>query len=294
MMIRRAFYIQILLMVALLSGAPLLVSADELISVSAQVDGVAPGGGGGGGGGGSISSPTSVVFSGRAYPLSKVTILKDGVIAVTTIAGPNAEFSASISNLTQGNFTFTVFGEDSSLRHSSLFTFPLYITSGVSTTVSGIFITPTIGIDKSEVKQGDNLIIFGKSAPLSNVVIAVNSAQEIFSNTVTDSVGAYLFNFDTSVLEIGQHSTKSRATLQNEASTYSPLVSFSVGTTSVQAPVLCARKGDLNSDCRVNLIDFSILAFWYKKSNVPARVDLNNDTSVTLIDFSIMAFNWTG
>src|SRR3989338_4007834 len=46
------------------------------------------GGGGGGGGGGIVSAPsTSAVFSGKAYPGSTVTLLKDAQIAATTIAG---------------------------------------------------------------------------------------------------------------------------------------------------------------------------------------------------------------
>ncbi|MFA6385357.1 MAG: dockerin type I domain-containing protein, partial [Candidatus Paceibacterota bacterium] len=53
-------------------------------------------------------------------------------------------------------------------------------------------------------------------------------------------------------------------------------------------------RGDLNCDNHVNLIDFSIMAYWYKKINPPEKVDLNNDGKITLVDFSIMAFNWTG
>src|SRR3989338_3285643 len=44
----------------------------------------------GGGGGNSSSSPsipdTNVVFSGKAYPLSRVSIVKDGQMVVTTLA----------------------------------------------------------------------------------------------------------------------------------------------------------------------------------------------------------------
>ena len=43
------------------------------------------GGGGGGGGGGATSAETGVIFSGRAYPLSKVGILKDGQLILPKI-----------------------------------------------------------------------------------------------------------------------------------------------------------------------------------------------------------------
>jgi hypothetical protein len=35
---------------------------------------------------------TSVTFTGKAYPLSKVFVLKDGQITASSIAGPNASF----------------------------------------------------------------------------------------------------------------------------------------------------------------------------------------------------------
>jgi hypothetical protein len=50
----------------------------------------------------------------------------------------------------------------------------------------------------------------------------------------------------------------------------------------------------MNNDRRVNLVDFSIAAYWYKRSSPPASVDLNGDGKVDLVDFSIMAFYWTG
>src|SRR3989338_10019043 len=63
-------------------------------------------GGGGGGGGGSFSPPstpqTAVNFSGRAYPKSTVTLLKDAQIAATTIAGADANFQISLSGLSTG------------------------------------------------------------------------------------------------------------------------------------------------------------------------------------------------
>ena len=57
-------------------------------------------------------------------------------------------------------------------------------------------------------------------------------------------------------------------------------------------------KGDANGDRKINLIDFSIAAYWYKRALTPqaksSGVDVNGDGKVDLIDFSIMAFNWTG
>ena len=256
------------------------------------------GGGGGSGGGGSITvvSDTGVNFSGRAYPLSKISILKDGQLALTTIAGPDSKFNATLGNLSTGDYTFSVYGTDKNGVRSSPFTFPVFITAGSTTNIGGIFIAPTISVDKSEVKKGDNIAIFGQSTPSSQVVISVHSQQELFKNTESDADGVYLHNLDTSPLEMGSHVTKSKALVGGEISSFGDTVSFVVGTKNVPVQVSksCSTKGDVNGDCKINLVDFSVAAYWYKKKNPPAKVDLNNDNAVNLIDFSIMAYYWTG
>lgn len=66
-----------------------------------------------------------------------------------------------------------------------------------------------------------------------------------------------------------------------------------------ETPGLCFRKGDLNDDCNVDLVDFSIAAYWYKKPlserfRAIEAQKLSGDGEVTLKDFSIMAYWWTG
>ncbi len=257
-------------------------------------------GGGGGGGGGTIATVTSVGFSGRAYPLSKVTVLKDGQIAITTIAGPDANFSISLTGLSAGSYTFSVFGEDSEGRRSSPFTFQVSITGGATTNIGGIFIAPTISVDKSEVKKGDDIAIFGQSAPTAEITINVNSDEPFFVKTTTDKDGVYLYNFDTSPLEYGQHSARSKMALLGMVSSFSNSVSFVVGTKTVFAKLTKApAKGDLNGDKKMNLIDFSIAAYWYKRPlsaqfKLTESEYLNGDGKIDLVDFSIMAFYWTG
>ncbi len=146
---------------------------------------------------------------------------------------------------------------------------------------------------------GDNLAIFGQSVPQADIIISVNSEEEFFGKIVADSDGIYLYNFDTILLDYGSHTAKSKASIGNQLiSGFSYLVSFKVGTKNVvngeeKEPEILL-KGDPNNDGRVNLVDFSIAAYWYKKSSPPANVDLNSDGKVDLIDFSIMAYYWTG
>jgi hypothetical protein len=281
------------------AGGTLSCKADCTFNTSSCTTG----GGGGGGGGGAYIPPvpeTKVIFSGRAYPKSTVTLLKDAQIAATTIAGSDANFQISLSGLSGGNYIFSLYSEDREGRRSSLLTFPVSVTSGATTKVSGIFIAPTIAVDKTEVKRGDNIAIFGQSAPQAEITIAVNSEEEFFAKTIADVSGVYLYNLGTEILDYGSHFTKSKSAKDGEISSFSQAVSFLVGTKNVFAqPTKCPAKADLNNDCRVNLIDFSIAAYWYKRQisaefAIKEKERLNGDGKIDLVDFSIMAYYWTG
>jgi hypothetical protein len=272
----------------------------NVIATSTQVSSAPTNGssGGGGGGGGTISTGSAVTFSGRAYPLSKVSVLKDGQIAVTTIAGPDARFSVVLSGLNAGSYNFALYGEDSSNRRSALFTFPTTLSANSQAIISGIFITPTLAADKVEVKRGDNLALFGQTTPESQVTIQVNSETELFLRSTTGTDGAYLYNLDSSLLEYGNHQAKAKSTVASEISSFGTAAGFIVGTqnrVADQTATACANlRGNINNDCKVNLVDFSVLAYWYKRTNPPANIDLNGDHLINLVDFSILIFNWTG
>ena len=278
------------------SSGTLTCNSNCTFNTSACTSAPPPSSGGGGGGGyTAVPVTTSVVFSGRAYSKSTVTLLKDAQIAATTIADANANFQVSVSGISGGNYIFAVYSEDSKGIRSSLLTFPVSVTSGITTNVGGIFIAPTIAVDKSEVKRGDNIAIFGQSAPNGEITVAISSEEEFFGKTAADQNGAYLYNFDTAQLDMGQHFTKSKAARDGTISSFSKAISFAIGTKNVVAELpKVAAKGDMNSDKRVNLVDFSIAAYWYKRISPLASVDLNSDSKVDLVDFSIMAFYWTG
>ena len=67
-----------------------------------------------------------------------------------------------------------------------------------------------------------------------------------------------------------------------------------VGVGVAPAPV-CNHPPDVNKDGRIDLIDFSIMAFWWKRDiGTDNASDLNCDSRVDLVDFSILAYHWTG
>jgi len=269
---------------------------------TAPVTPTAPSGGGGGGNyspsvsPSSSASQTGVIFSGKAIPKSIITLLKDAQVLATTVSDGKADFEMTAYNVSAGNYNFSVYTEDNNGIRSSLHTFPVSVTSGVISKIGNIFIAPTIATDKSEVRKGDTVTIFGQSTPLSEVSIHVNSDNEFIIKKTTDISGAYLLNFDTSDLEIGQHNTKSKIAHDGEISSFSKVINFSVGTKNVFVPLpeKVLLKGDANGDRKINLVDFSVAAYWYNRPSPPKNIDLNGDGRVTLIDFSILAYNWTG
>ena len=94
---------------------------------------------------------------------------------------------------------------------------------------------------------------------------------------------------------MGDHSAKTEASVSGEVSSYGASIAFSVGDANVLRPTTSnVGKADINGDSKVNLVDFSILDYWYHRANPPAKVLLDGGTSVDLTDFSIMAFHWTG
>jgi hypothetical protein len=281
---------------------------DGFSSYSAEVNATTqsapspPGGGGGGGGGGTPPpSGTAVIFHGRAYPASYVTLLRDGQIAALTKAGPDAMFDITLSSISPGIYSFGVWAEDIKGYRSPTQTFITSVVSGATSVISGIFLAPTIATDKTEVQRGNVIDIFGYSAPLANVSVIVSSDEELLKKASADTAGAWLYKFDSYEVNYGDHSARSRSTFVSDISDFSKMVTFKVGTRDVyaQAPTKCPKRADLNADCKVNLVDFSIAAYWYKRALSAAfalieKDRLNGDGLINLQDFSIMAYYWTG
>lgn len=257
---------------------------------------VPPPGGGGGGGGETIIAPPQILVKGLAYPSSKITILKDGQIAAMTLAGSDAKFEVGLSGLSAGDYNFGLWAADSTGQRSTTRTFSLTIISGVNLVVSGVFLPPTISLDKAEVKRGDLLNIFGQTVPSAEVSIAIGSDVLLLKKVSVNEQGVWFYKLDTSEIAYGDHTATARSTTKEDISDFSQLAYFTVTASSRENPILKTwiLKGDLNNDNRVNLIDFSIAAYWHKRSSPPSKVDLNGDGVIDLQDFSIMAYYWTG
>ncbi len=263
------------------------------VSVTPTGTTVTSGGGGGGGGGGGSTDSGGVAVSGMAYPNTKVTLLKDGAIVSTVVADPGAGFRMTVSSLAPGTYIFGVYTQDANGLKSPTYTFPVTITKSVTVTVDNIFLAPTIGVDSSEVKQGDPIGIFGTTAPNATVTLHVHSSTDFTNIIAASSVGRWFKQFDTSVLELGDHVTYSRSAQNDQVTDQSNTVAFVVGDQTLKNTN--KNRSDLNNDGSVNIIDFSMLLYyWNRTPPVTSKADINKSGIVDIIDLSIMLYDWTG
>jgi cysteine-rich repeat protein len=258
-------------------------------------------GGGSTGGGGSSSSggkdnvlgETQVTLQGKAYPNVTVNILEDGESVGTVRTNSRAEFLFNLGT-EPGTVSFSFWANDSSANRSSTFTTTFDVTQGAVTSVNGIMIPPTIRTTTTQVNPGAVVRFEGQTIPSATVEVSIDNGARTLTTT-SDATGKWSIDLNTTGLSVATHTAKARfiegtGTLRRE-STYGSILQLFVGVEGRPT-----SNADLNRDGKVNLIDFSILVFWWGtpggNSNPPA--DINSNAKVGLEDFSILLFNWTG
>jgi hypothetical protein len=273
------------------------------------------GGSGGGGGGGSgagsgasggggfegtagpyRSGDGQVTITGFTAPRSSVTFLVDGKIAKTTNAGSNGEYTVILDLIARGAYTFGVYSTDPARIKSSTFSTSFTVTGARASTLSNILIPPSILVTPDPATPGSPITISGYSLPNATITIenerdASAASRKVFSAT-SNSSGVWSISVDTTGFTNGTYKTRAKASQGvGLATNFSNYTVYGVGQAATRA-----LNTDLNRDGKVNLVDFSILLFWWGTaggdSNPPA--DINSDTRVNLTDFSILLFNWTG
>ncbi len=257
-----------------------------------------PAGGGNGGGGDfngvtPVRAQTRVVLEGKAYPGASINVLKDGTIVGVIQATQSADFTYETSDVTAGATTFGFWATDSLGLRSITFTTTFQVSQNAVTTVSNVFLPPTIDVRTRKVKVTDLLDAFGATAPSAKVSLYVDKEKNPRSVATSSSAGLWGANMPALGLQDEAfHSVKAifeQFGVGDQAkSGFSQAVNFYVGLRDVATP----KNGDMNGDGKVNLVDFSILLFHFGTDHEIA--DLNADGKVNLTDFSILLFNWTG
>ena len=258
------------------------------------------GGGSTGGGGGSntggrdtILGDTQISIQGQAYPNATVNILIDGESVGTVRTNSKGDFLFNVST-EPGTASLSFWANDNSGTRSATVNTTFDITQGAVTNLSGVLIPPTIKTSTATVNPGAVIVLSGQTVPSVNVEVSIDNGKKTLTTT-SDAFGNWTVQFDTSTVSIDTHTAKARfitgANALKTESTYGTALSLFVGVAGK-----ATNNSDLNRDGKVNLIDFSILIFWWGtpggNSNPPADINLN--ARVGLEDFSILLFNWTG
>lgn len=239
----------------------------------------------------------SAVFKGYAYPDSSIVLIKNGLILHELPVNIDGTFEIPVRNIIPGVHTFNLFVKDASGLSSSKVTYTIIITSGIITEISGIYMPPTITTNKTEVALGDDITFSGKSIPKSEVTVTLFAKSGVSKIIKADERGNWTYTASTVDLDYGDYSVTARSKIANTQTAFSEKVLFKIGTSNkfrTSEKKLTNARCDLNNDLRVNLLDFSIMAFWYKRTGFPSKVDLNNDAKINLTDLSILAYCWTG
>jgi cysteine-rich repeat protein len=253
-------------------------------------------GGGGSSGAGGRDTPlgdTEVTLQGTAYPNVTVNVLQDGDSVGTVRTNSQGDFLFSLES-EPGTASFSFWANDVTNTRSPTFTTTFDVTQGAVTNVNGILLPPTMRTQTTQVNPGATVLFEGQAAPNVTVEVSIdNNARTL--TTTSDATGRWSVSLNTSGLSAATHTAKARyikgtGSLKQE-STYGSVIQLFIGVEGK-----ATSNADLNRDGKVNLIDFSILVFWWGttggNSNPPA--DINGNARVGLEDFSILLFNWTG
>lgn len=256
------------------------------------------GGGGSGGsgrsGGGSVNlGDSSISVSGSAYPGRTINILLDSEPVGSVRVATNGRFEFA-TKASPGTASLSFWSTDESNTRSITFNTTFDVTQGAITNISGVTLPPTLRVSKQNVNPGDKITVSGQAVPNATIELHIDKSSPILTTT-SDAKGLWSLELDTGTLSIAEHILKARSITGT-----SPLLTQSSFSTALQLFVGVDGKvtspSDLNRDGKVNLIDFSILIFWWDtnggNSNPPA--DISGNGKVGLEDFSILLFNWTG
>lgn len=285
------------------SSGVLLCTPTCIFDTSACV--VGGGGGGGGGGGSNTNSAKSLVaFEGRSMPFGNITLLIDGAIVASTTADQLGQFSFSARNLPKGTYQFDVYGTDSTGIQTSTYSLRSTVAQKSVLKIDGIFLGPSFTSDMLEVAFGKNITFSGFAVPDSRTLITLRDqyGHTTFFMASTTAQGTYSYTVQTGALQRGYYSGSAQSFKFSASSSPSRTIWVRIGdinTPRTDVSATCPARGDLNSDCKVNLTDFSILMFWFRQElrgdfMQREKTFLSGDGKADLVDFSIIFFNWTG
>lgn len=219
---------------------------------------------------------TSVTFLGFASVGAFITIIDNGSVSGTTSANSVGGFSKTLTSQIAGTHSFSISVQDTSGRTAPDYGFIMNLQANAETVIGNILLPTTI-----DVQAGQRVRLFGAATPNTEITVFVHS------NPVTEAFGAGTTgawsHYINAPLDPGDHTAYGRISTQGGL--------MSINSNTVNFNVTC-KIADLDCSGRVDLVDFSILMYYWGTNNITA--DINADGIVDLTDFSIMMYYWEG
>jgi hypothetical protein len=234
--------------------------------------------------------PTSVVFSGKAYPNGKIRVYRRSPIESSfkndylpnfdIDIDNNGDFNKTFTGLLQSNYLFALEGIDKTGQSGGIISFTANLISGNSLIVNEIFLSPTIVIQNKSITKGNEIRVAGYAYPNSNIELKIDNVLRI--NSKANSIGYYESVINTSRFSPKVHFISVRQVAgDGKASEFSTAKNFTVSA-------LKYPQADLNGDNVIDIKDWSIFLFrWKANSVLKAFNDLNLDGKVDILDLSI-------
>lgn len=222
---------------------------------------------------------TNLVVTGYSAPFTRVSLQKDGVVSATVFSDANGYFQATLSGLAPGEYLLKLSagGEFGKSVITDSFVGRVYKDS--TTKISGV-VLPPIG---TVATRDGKLVVSGQAVPRASVFF---EWEGVAYETVADREGRFVF---TDLMASSGEVIYRFGTKYLGESVFDQYQTFN--NTDVD---FCATRVDVTSDCRVNFVDFAITLWWYVYNRAEAEIDFDGNGRLDLVDFSILAYYWTG
>ncbi|MFC1731822.1 fibronectin type III domain-containing protein [candidate division KSB1 bacterium] len=246
------------------------------------------------GGGGSVSipggagavAPSTISFSGRAYPGSSIEVLTrsalDELINVPlelSSVDENGAFVAQTLGLLGGDYFVGLQVTDKDGNKTDFISFNINLLEG-NLILGDIVIPPTMYIETQGVKIGEDVHISGYGIPQTTLELDID--DEITQVYKLESDGSYDIVYNVTGLSVDTHYVRVRVvdSVNDAYSAFSSPRAFKI--TSLSFP-----EADFNKDDKVNITDWSIFLSKWGSEGDKSSIDFNKDGMVNVSDLSI-------
>ncbi len=243
---------------------------------------------GGGGGGGSISTPASIIFSGKAFPGATLGVYLMGKESSSALIGDefktkdDGSFKKEISASSEGKTLYGLLIKDSNgnIGKSKFFTYDIRFNTSIKQ--ENILFAPIIKVNKSAFVRKEILVASGYAAPSSKVELLADN--KVYADTQATDTGQYQIYADTNNMPLGIHILRTRQ-IDTPSKTTSDVSEAKI----IRVGVFSFSNIDFNQDGQINVSDWSIFLSQWSSADLAVRMqdDINGDGKLDASDFSV-------